>query len=270
MKRAYLFLSGLLLLLAGCSNPNAEYIDKVEQQVKEDALGVEMNYQNIRFQWVDTLYVHEKLSQLEEQYTERLNAILDIEYYVRDNYEQGNIFTKDYLTKERFTQLRNWEREVGHPNQSPYGGMALWVREGYKDYYDFAFDNRNASPWISELCDQIDETDSLLSVYDSLQEGDLELLQNVVWFYQRIDNFESSGSPSDLWDEVDIELTKLQRLELKMDSISNLDPSMAIHYKALNNYTIDNPLLNGAEQELTAYFIFDPQLEIIGKDDYED
>lgn len=41
--------------MASCSSPNKEYIEKIKQQVKEDALGVEMNYKNISFEWTDTL-----------------------------------------------------------------------------------------------------------------------------------------------------------------------------------------------------------------------
>lgn len=269
MKNTKIVVVGLLALTFGCTNPNSEFIDKVKKQVKDDAMGVEMNYENIEFQWTDTLYVKEQLATLKGQFDERLKTITDIEFYVKDNFEKGKIFTKEYLSKERFTELRNWELKVGHPNQYSYGGQATWVKDGYKDYYEFAFANREASPWISELCNQIEETDSLLNNYENLQEGNLSLLQNALWFYKRIDNFESNKNPSDLWDKVDNELSALKELKSKTDSLSNLDPNKVIHYKALNTYKINNPILNGAEQELKKYFIFNPELEIIGKEDFE-
>jgi hypothetical protein len=269
MKITNILVFSILALTVGCSNPNSEFISKVKQQVKEDAMGVEMNYENIDFQWVDTLYVKQELATLKEQFDARLKTITDIEFYVKDNYKKGKIFTKEYLTKERFDELRNWEIKVGHPNQYSYGGQATWVEDGYKDYYEFAFANRDASPWISELCNQIEETDSLLNTYDNLQEGNLSLLQNVLWFYKRIDNFNSNNNPSDLWDKVDNELTALKEFKSKTDSLSYLDPNEVLHYKALNTYKINNPVLNGAEQEFKKYFIFNPQLEIIGKEEFE-
>ena len=68
MKLTKILTLGLLALTFGCSNPNSECIDKIKQQVKENAMGIEMNYRNIEFQWVDTLHVNEKLASLNEQF----------------------------------------------------------------------------------------------------------------------------------------------------------------------------------------------------------
>lgn len=110
-----------------------------------------MNYKNINFEWVDTLFVNEKLIHLNNINDESLQTILDFEYFVKDNFETGKLFSKEYLSKNRILELRNWEVEVGHPNK--YGS---WVKDGYKDYLEFAFANRNASKYISELCNQIE------------------------------------------------------------------------------------------------------------------
>lgn len=269
MKKTKILTFGLLAMILGCSNPNSEYIEKIKQKVKEDAMGVELNYENIEFQWIDTLFVKEKLTTISEQFDDRIKTILNIEYYVRDNFEKGKIFTKNYLTKDRFIELRNWELKVGHPNEYSYGRQATWVKDGYKDYYEFAFANRDASSWISELCNQIEKTDSLLNNYDNLEDGNLDLLQNALWFYKRIDIFESNNNPADLWDKVDNEIAELKKLKTEIDSLSSLDPNKVIHYKALNTYKIKNPILNGAVQELKKYFIFNSQFEIIGKEDIE-
>ena len=269
MRKTKIFTFGLLALTFSCSNPNAEHIEKIKQQVKEDALGIELNYKNIEFQWTDTLYVKEKLVDVSTQFNQRLQVILDIEYFVKDNLEKGKVFTKNYLTKDRFTELRNWEINVGHPNQSSPGRAASWVKDGHKDYYEFAFANRNASPWISELCTQVEETDKLLENYEGLEEGNLAFIQNALWYYKRIDDFKTSTTPSDLWDKVEYEIAELNLLKAKVDSLSALDPNQVIHYKALNTYKINNPILNGAEQELKKYFIFNSQLEIIGDEKFE-
>ena len=44
MKKLLLILLPLTLLF-GCSNPNAEYLSKIKQNLKENANGVELNYE---------------------------------------------------------------------------------------------------------------------------------------------------------------------------------------------------------------------------------
>lgn len=269
MRKTKIIVLGLLAITYSCTNPKSEYIEKVKQQVKEDAMGVEMNYENIDFQWTDTLFVKEKLISLSSEYQNRLNTVLKVEYYVKDNFDKGKIFSKNYLTKDRFIELRNWELKVGHPNQYSFGGQASWVKDGYKDYYEFAFANRDASSWISELCTQIEETDNLLENYDNLEEGNLNLIQNALWFYNRIDNFKSNKNSDEIWAKVNNEIGQLKQLKSEIDSLSELESDKVIYYKALNTYKINNPIFNGAEQELKKYFLFNSQLEIIGKEDFE-
>lgn len=150
-KNKSIFSTSNFKISFSCSNKNQKFIDKIKEQVKEDALGIEMNYKNINFEWVDTLFVNEKLIHLNNINDESLQTILDFEYFVKDNFETGKLFSKEYLSKNRILELRNWEVEVGHPNK--YGS---WVKDGYKDYLEFAFANRNASKYISELCNQIE------------------------------------------------------------------------------------------------------------------
>jgi len=64
------------------------------------------------------------------------------------------------------------------------------------------------------------------------------------------------------------ELVELKALKVEIDSLSILNPNKVIYYKAFNTYKINNPILNGAEQELTKYFLFDDQFNIIGKEDF--
>jgi hypothetical protein len=269
MRKSNILTFAIAAMTLGCANPNAEYIEKINKQVKEDAMGVELNYENIQFQWTDTLRVGEKLASLDEQFNERLKSIMEIEFYVKDNFEKGKIFTKDYLTKDRFTELRNWELTVRNSNENSYDGQGSLGSDNHKDYFEYAFANREASSWLSELCNQIEETDSLLTIYDELEDGNLGMIQNALWFYKRIESYHTDLKPSDLWDKVGTELTELKELKTEIDSLTSLDPLQVIHYKALNTYKINNPELNGAEQELKRYFIFNAQYKIIGKEDAE-
>ena len=49
MKKLNVIVLGLIGLIISCSNPNKEHIVKIKQQVKEDAMGVEMKYESINF-----------------------------------------------------------------------------------------------------------------------------------------------------------------------------------------------------------------------------
>lgn len=214
----------IALLFAGlaisCSNPNKEYIEKIKLKVKEDVMGVEMHYKNINFQWTDTLFVKERLSEIKQNYNDRLNTVLDLEYYAKDNFEKGKVFSKSYLTKNRVEQLRNWEKN----------NRGIPFNKEYKDYYKFAFTNRDASEWISELCAQIEETDSLLNNYESIKEGNLKLLENVLWYYIRINDYYSNHNPDEIWTKVSAEFAQLREMEVKIDSLSTLNPEQVIYY----------------------------------------
>ena len=47
------------------------------------------------------------------------------------------------------------------------------------------------------------------------------------------------------------------------ENLSKEDLNKVIEYKAINEYTINNPILNGAEVEIKKHFIFNSELEII-------
>jgi hypothetical protein len=254
-----LFILGLLGILGACSNPDKEFIEKIKLEVKKDAFGLELNYKNISFEWTDTLIVSEKVSEFEMNYQERLDLILNLEYYVKDNYKNGKLFSLTYLTKNRLEELRNWEKN----------NRGIPFNKEYNDYYQFAFSNRNASKWISELCDQIEETDRLLNEYDKLEEGNLQLIKNVLWYYNRIDNYRSNHNPNEIWGAIFEEINLLEEINSKIDSLTIMGLDKVIHYRALNTYKINNPIFNGAEQELKKYFLFDSNLNIIGKVDFE-
>ena len=55
MKKLILLLM-LSATLMSCSEPNP-YLDKIKEKVKQDAMGIEMNYNSISFKWTDTLTV---------------------------------------------------------------------------------------------------------------------------------------------------------------------------------------------------------------------
>ncbi|MCL7754998.1 hypothetical protein [Polaribacter sp. Z022] len=254
----------LFSLFISCSDKNQEHLEKVKQRVKEDALGVDMKYKNIEFQWIDTLFVKEKLTSLKKINNTEIQSILDTEYFVKDNFKTGKLFTKEYLTKERIIELRNWETKVAHSDNSGY-----YKKQGYKDYLDFAFKNRNASKSISELCNQIEKTDKLLEKYNKIENGDLELIENSLWYYKRIDDFESNNKPEKLWSNLYSKLETIKSNQILIDSLSKLNPDQIIQYKSLNKFTINNPILNGAEQELKEYFIFDKDFNITERIDFK-
>jgi hypothetical protein len=261
MKHTKNLLVGLLALTFGCSNPNSEFIDKVKQQVKDDAMGVEINYKNIEFEWTDTLYVKQQLATLSEQFDERLKTIMDFEFYIKDDFKKGMIFTKDYLTKDRLIELRNFQNKVRD---------YLYPNSEYKSYYEWLFDKNNCdSEWCNTLRREILYMDSIINNYNDLKETDLDFLKSICWHYKYIDSYNSNKNPDVIWDKIDNEISELKDLKVKTDSLATLDPNMVIHYKALNTYKINNPILNGAEQELKKYFIFNSQFEIIGKEDFE-
>ena len=242
MKKILVFL-GLVIATISCSS-NGEYIEKIKQEVKKNALGVEMNYKSISFQWADTLTVKEELVEGMAEYEGGVNAILSA-------YQ----FSEDYLTKEKLVELRNWENEI---RETPFVGMG----EKYKNYEEFAFANRDASSFISDLCDHIEETDRLLNDWNNLEKGNLELIRNALWYYEREDQYHNS-TPSALWGKLTTLLNALKEIQAENDRLSKMNSNEVIEYKALNNYTINNPLLNGAEVDVTNYFIFDKQLNII-------
>ena len=257
MKKTNLITLLILTLMVSCSNPNQEFIEKIEVQIKEDALGVDLNYENISFEWADTLFVKEQLSELQINFEEALDNIINLDYHVQDNFEKGKIFSQLYLSKSRIEELRNWEKNT----------RGIPFNDEYNDYYQFAFANRDGSKWISELCTQIEETDVLLQKFESIKEGDLALLKNVLWYYTRIDNFNSNGSPNKIWAKISTALEELTAIDVKVDSLLNINPNKVIHYKGFNKYKIINPLLNNASIEVERYFIFDNELKIIGKMD---
>ena len=61
----------------------------------------------------------------------------------------------------------------------------------------------------------------------------------------------------------------LEEIKSKNDRLSKMDSNEVIEYKALNNYTINNPLLNGAKVDVKNYIIFDKQLNVIRKEPVE-
>ena len=244
----------VLLVLAiatfSCSDNNGEYIEKIKQKIKNDALGVEMNYKNISFQWVDTLTVKKELAKGTAKYDELINPILNLNY-----------FSEDELTKEKLVELRNWENKN---RKTPF----IFGSKKYKNYEEFSFANRDASSFISDFCNQIEESDKLLNDWENLNKGNLSLIRNALWYYERQDNFYNS-SPKTIWKEVTTLVNHLEEIKSKNDRLSKMDSNEVIEYKALNNYTINNPLLNGAKVDVKNYIIFDKQLNVIRKEPVE-
>ena len=226
-----------LATLISCSEANP-YLDKIKAKVKEDAMGVELNYKNISFQWVDTLTVEKQTTKLSAQFDNGINTILDFYYY-----------SEDMLTKKKLIKLRGFENRVRNKPK------------GYKNYEEFAFANRETSSFISSLCDQFEETDRLLGDWNILERGNLSLIKNATWYYEREDQYE--GRSLFDWSLITNMVEELEKLQSEKDVLSKKDPNEVIEYKALNVYNINNPMLNSAKQELEKHFIFDKDLNII-------
>lgn len=259
------FFLAIIALCIGCADSNQEYIQQIKEQLKEEALGIDLNYENLQFAWVDTLYAKERLEEVEHELDRRLNTLIELKIarytglFEDDNLKKVQLFSKGYLTKERLLDLRNWENK--NRGEMPY--------PEYEDYYEYAFDNREDSDWLSELCTQIEKTDSLLNRYEKLEEGNLALMETALWYYQRIENFYSNHSPNKIWSDISSEIDQLKALKEEANALSTIPPDNVIHYKALNTYKINNPLFNGAEQEIQKYFIFNDELELIGSQDVD-
>ena len=240
MKKIIIIL--LIVPMISCTevNPN---LDKIKVKVKEDAMGVEMNYKSISFNWVDTLSVGKQIAKTTAKYDDGINTILNNNYY-----------SEDILTKKALMKLRGFEDRVR--GSTP---------KGYKSYEAFAFANRDASPFISALCNQYEETDRILSDWDNLEKGDLSLIRVATWFYEREDSF--NGNSRGDWSVIIDMVNMLEKLQSEAKLLSERDSNEVIEYKAYNVYTITNPLLNGAEVEVKKYFIFDNELNIIRTED---
>lgn len=263
MKKIKFLLFALFIsILSGCSNPNAIFIDTIKEKLKRDAMGIELNYKNIMFQWVDTLFVHERLSLLDSIYNQTINDLLNTEFFVHDNLERGKIFSLEYISIDRLTELRNFQKNV-RSNMYPRGG--------HNDYYEYLFDENDKNycrtDWCNELRSRLQSIDNLISNYEQLKEGDLTLLENVIWHYERIDSYENNQKPNPIWQNAFDVVNSLVEIKSQIDSLSTIDPHSVIHYKALNRYKINNPLLGGVEQEFARYFIFSSDFEII---EYQD
>lgn len=265
MKKLYFFLISIISINVGCSRSDSVFIESINNYVNENALGLDLKYKSIDFKLIDTVFVKDSLKTLKKEYSENIKPLLGFKFYIKDDFKDGYIYTKDYITEKRFSELRNWELNIGHPSYNEYSGQAIWVADGFKDYYEFAFSNRNASEFISSLCTQVEKTDSLLKVFDKVKNGDLELINNVNWYYKRIDKFESSEDPdkNGVFAKVDEVVAYLKNVKLSIDSLSKLNPENIIQYKAINTYQINNPLFNGAEQKITRQFNFNPEFKVI-------
>ena len=65
------------------------------------------------------------------------------------------------------------------------------------------------------------------------------------------------------WSVIKDAINSLEELRSQKENLSKEDLNKVIEYKAFNEYTINNPLLNGAEVEIKKHFIFNSELEII-------
>lgn len=244
--------------MSACSDNNQAYIDRIKEQVKENASGVELNYKNLEFKWVDTLTVKEKIDLLSNTRGEYLKDIKSIELTIRD-FDYGKVFSKEYLTKAKLLGLRNWERNIRKEESS----------EPDRDYYEFAEANKSKSEWLQNLTTQLEETDKLLSNYESITFEDTKLFTNVLWYYKRIDKYYGNTSNKTIWDQVTLRLDSISKMQEELTQLTNSNPEDVIYLKAYNKYSIVNPLLNNATVEIKRHYFFNQAGEIIKSEEIE-
>lgn len=248
MKRLTILIFSVLIILAwGCNSEqsqspiipeetNEQHTEKIRQRVKEDALGLEMNYKSISFEWQDTLYVSEVIKSIQ-------NLVVSL-----PDVESVEIFSDEFITKENLLKLRNWEdNKRGVP-----------FNKEYRLYTDFAKNNTDKSAWLKELSDRIAKTDEILSKWDSVSvvENNSIVWLHLIEYYRTIDKFYTSRPQlTELWDE----------LEAQINNIKGKAPNDVVSYRALNVFTINNPAFNSVEQELKQYFVFNSDFEIIDR-----
>jgi hypothetical protein len=244
-----IYLTLTILIVACSSDINQVHIDKIKQKVKKDAMGIDLNYKNVTFEWIDTLTVKKQISFLNTSYDEGINSIL-----------KSSFFSQDVLTKEKLITLRNWENGM---RDTPF----KYDGKKYKNYEGFALNNRDLSPFITDLCNQIEISDKLLENWSNLEEGNLKLIKNANWYYKRKANY--NGTSIDFYNSINNLVELLEELKIKIVPISEMNPNDIIESKALNNYTINNPIMNGIEVDINKYFIFDKDYNVIRTEDVE-
>jgi len=244
-----IYLTLTILIVACSSDINQVHIDKIKQKVKKDAMGIDLNYKNVTFDWIDTLTVKKQISFLNTSYDEGINSIL-----------KSSFFSQDVLTKEKLITLRNWENGM---RDTPF----KYDGKKYKNYEGFALNNRDLSPFITDLCNQIEISDKLLENWSNLEEGNLKLIKNANWYYKRKANY--NGTSIDFYNSINNLVELLEELKIKIVPISETNPNDIIESKALNNYTINNPIMNGIEVDINKYFIFDKDYNIIRSESVE-
>jgi hypothetical protein len=225
-----------------------EYIETIEEGNR-----IDLNYKSVALSYVDTLTIGKRKAEL-------VNSIQEIkDHFLSHNKPvvshlidiEGDIFTKSFLTKEKLQELREWERQARKRNDPNY------------DYYAFLFTEDCYSAWCEELRNQLTKTDEYVENYDSIQDGDLDFINHIAWYYKRIDQFGSNGATDPAWEERIMLIDSGLALEEHLSKFTD-DDSQVIHYVLENTYTILNPALN-TKQELTEKFLLGPQKdEILG------
>ena len=193
-----IYLTLTILIVACSSDINQVHIDKIKQKVKKDAMGIDLNYKNVTFEWIDTLTVKKQLSFLNTSYDEGINSIL-----------KSSFFSQDVLTKEKLITLRNWENGM---RDTPF----KYDGKKYKNYEGFALNNRDLSPFITDLCNQIEISDKLLENWSNLEEGNLKLIKNTNWYYKRKANY--NGTSIDFYNSINNLVELLEELKIKIES----------------------------------------------------
>lgn len=216
----------------------------------------DMNYQSILLDYVDTFTVADKKRLLAEEIEAVKRELLEYNKPVATYLVeiQGNIFSKDFLTREKVVQIRNWERENRKQAGSSRG-----------DYYEFVFSEDCFSEWCVTLRNQLNETDQFLEGYDKIEDSNLKFIKNITWYYKRIDQYNSNGASDSRWDALTGKINDAIEKEEELLSLSNREDNVVIHYVIKNKYTIVNPLLNNAKQEIERKFILNAEKdEILG------
>ena len=238
MKPVKFTLLLLIFTLVSC-NPNKEFIEKISSRLSDDALGVDLHYKSLEFEFIDTLYIGE----LQTEAQDDLSAI---------KHDLGSVPTLSEvsLTLDLLKKLRNQELEL----------------RGNNSYYDFLFSDDCYSDWCETLRNQINQTDKLIEEFPTMTD-ELPYWNNIVWYHIRREQFYGNSDKVEFWNSVQDAIDEATLLQTKVDSLAAFPENTVVNYTAHNRYEIVNPLLNNVKQTLDEYFIFSKDMELVGRFD---
>lgn len=241
MKKSTYFLCGIILFLVSC-NSNKEYLEKIKEKINSDAMGFDLKYRSIDFQFRDTIYIKDIKDSLLLVINRTLaplqrdsDFIIDLDTPVRLKKIKEKIINKEKIL-DKFYSLEG----------KSYHQMDIVVKE--------------LLVTIDSICANF-----------SIKSNQYFILKTVIKYREnqatRLKLYDIASSYNKLKEEID----KAEINNKTIDSLSAFSEIKPAYYKAYNKYTINNPLFGGTKQTLESVFVFDESknlIERIDKDNF--